>query len=300
MKLRSLRMVEHFLVSTRIGTFHGAAQELGITQTAVTRSIRELESTLNARLFDRSVRGVKLTPYGELFHRRAVQIEMQDNFLQREMAELVSGRSGTLRIGAGTVWSTILLPQIIASTHAERPTAQFVVRRSVGDRFREQLEHGEIDLGLGSAPKERDLSRELIFEPLGRVRTVILARKGHPLAGRENVTHADVASFPWAMFRMDDFLFDLVATGFMTRGLTLNAPNYLADSVSSVMGFQALSDHVSCMPAPLVPLATRHGLVELDLPGMADFVSGAIYMRGAAEYPLLKQFMQQLRTQRIS
>ncbi len=295
MKLKSLRMVEHFLAATRTGRIHAAAKELGITQTAITRTIKELESILEVQLFDRSVRGVTLTAYGEQFLRRAIQIEAQIDYLERESAEMASGNAGTLKIGAGTVWSTMFLPKILVPIQAARPSARFIILRSVGTRFREQLEQREIDLGLGFVPSGGEVSEALTFEPLAKVRTIFLASKNHPLAESRGITHEDLASFPWAMFRLDRSVFELVRTEFLVRGIRLEEPHYLADSISSVMRFLSESDHVSCIPAPLLELAAPHGLVQLNAPEAPEFMSGAIYMSAASEYPLLNCVLQELR-----
>lgn len=299
MKLRSLRMVDHFLAACRAGSFHGAARETGVTQTAITKSIRELEKTLNVALFDRSVQGVRLTIFGAQFHRRAIQIERHSDFLERELAEMTKGQAGLLRVGAGTVWLDVFLPRVLAAFCTARPHADIVIRRSVGRRFKRQLEEGEIDAGLGLEPAPDDLSPDLVFEPILEVGTRFLVRQGHPLTQRKDCRLEDVAGFSWAMYRLDKIIFDQVRHMIRPHGAAggemLRDPSYLADSGTSVMHFVAQTDHVTCLPAPILPLARQFGLTALDTIKGPSFISGATYMAAAADYPLMREFLRALR-----
>jgi DNA-binding transcriptional LysR family regulator len=290
MKVRSLRMIEIFLTASRAGSFHAAAREIGVTQTAITKSIRELENTLKIRLFDRSVHGVKLTSFGTQFRRRAIQIEQQNAFLERELEEMVLGKAGCLRIGAGTVWSDVFLPMILANFSKSRSNVDFVIHRSVGSRFKSQLEEGEIDVGLGLEPSPEDLTSELIFDPITEIKTALMVRRDHPLCHCSNYKLQDLVTFPWAMYRLDTIIFERARRVFLAQGFMLSEPSYLADSSASVMSFVANTDHVTLLPEPMLPLAERNGLTALKMTDLPSFQSGAIYMAAAADYPLMQEF----------
>lgn len=269
------------------------AREIGITQTAITKSIGELENMLDLPLFDRSSQDVTLTKFGEQIHRRALQIDMQSGFLVREMNELKTGTAGTLRIGAGTVWSAMFLPQVLAELSKSCPDVEFVIRRSVGNRFKAQLEAAEIDVGLGLEPSPEDLTTDLVFTPMVNIKTLLLVRNQHPLMQKKIPGLADIAAYRWAMYRLDTKLFDQVRRLFLNDGLSLATPMFMADSSASVMGFVAKIDCVTVLPAPMLPIAQRYGLSALPLIEGPSFVSGAVSMT-AADYPLMGRFMRTL------
>lgn len=295
MKIKSLRMIEHFLAACRAGSFHAAARSIGITQTAITKSVRVLEDTLGAPLFDRSAKGVRLTALGEQFLRRAIQIEQQSDFMERELAEMVAGKAGCLRIGAGTVWSDVFLPSLLAAFSEERPNVEFVIRRSVGSRFQNLLEDGEIDLGLGLEPSRDDLSPDLVFDPIAKIGTLFLVRRDHPLARHAAPRLSEIAAYPWAMYRLDTMIFDRMRHTFLDQGLTLSGPSFLADSSACVMRFVARTNHVTCLPAPMLPMAELYGLTALGGVEGPSFQSGAVYMAAATDYPLMQEILRALK-----
>ncbi|MEP0962961.1 MAG: LysR family transcriptional regulator [Roseobacter sp.] len=299
MKLKSLRSIEYFLAAHRAGSFHAAARDVGMTQTAITKSIRELENTFGAALLERSVKGVVLTVFGEQFRRRAIQIEQQSGFLERELAEMIAGQAGRLRIGAGTVWSDVFLPDLLSTFCHSRPNVEIVIRRGVGQRFRTLLEEGEIDIGLGLEPSPDDLSPELILEPLARINTQFIVRHDHPLTRRSKLTLADIASYPWAMYRLDTPIFDRVRRMFMEDGLTLQTPALLSDSSVSVMQFVGKADHITCFPVPMLETAKQLGLTGLRMVDCPLFQSGAVYMKAANDYPLMQDMMKVLKAYRF-
>lgn len=288
-------MIDHFLAASRHGNLHLAARELSLTQTAVTKSLQNLEAALGARLFERSARGVTLTHFGQQFQRRAVRIMMQCDYLEREMQELLDGTGGRLTIGAGTVWSSALLPDILARIQGRSPTAEFVVLRSVGRRFQQQLTRREIDLGLGYLTHVSSTGGDFAFEPLAEIDTAYFARKDHPLHGAGALGLDDLRHFPFAMFQLDDALFDQIREKYLLLGHTIASPSYLADSISSVMRFVSRTDHVTCLPAPFLNVARGHGLLPLAVEDTPNFKSGAIYSREAAGYPLLEIVLRELR-----
>lgn len=289
-------MIEHFLAACRAGSFHAAARDIGITQTAITKSIRELERILGAPLFDRSVKGVLLTVFGEQLQRRAIQIEQQFGFLERELNEMNAGEAGCLRIGAGMVWSDVILPSLLASFSKERPNVEFVIRRSVGSRFQSLLEEGEIDLGLGLEPSRDDLSPDLVFDPIAEIGTLFLVRQDHPLTRHTAPDLSEIANYPWAMYRLDTIIFDRMRRMFLDQGLTLGGPSFLADSIACVMSFVGQTNHVTCLPTPMLPTAELYNLTALGKVDGPTFQSGAVYMAAARDYPLMQEILRALRS----
>src|SRR5882757_5360905 len=112
------RLLQQFLAVAEKRNVTAAAEALHITQPALTRSVRQLEHILGVTLFDRLPTGVALTRQGEILARRAKLMDLEYRHALAEISALDQGLTGVLRIGAGPLWITSLLPPVIAAFSA--------------------------------------------------------------------------------------------------------------------------------------------------------------------------------------
>src|SRR5262245_40760249 len=119
--LRNAALLRDFLAVTRAGSLSAAAQELAVSQPALTKSIRRLEAQYGAALFERRARGMALTPFGETLLGHAKLIDAQCRFADAEMAAFAQGKGGRIRVGAGLFWGATLLPIAIARLQERLP-----------------------------------------------------------------------------------------------------------------------------------------------------------------------------------
>src|SRR4051812_34317172 len=103
------------------GSVTAAAQSLGYTQSAVSRQVAALEAAVDAALFERVARGVRLTDQGRLLlpHANSVLERLDD--ARRELEELESGKTGRLRVGAFPTAVAVLIPRALAAFEADHP-----------------------------------------------------------------------------------------------------------------------------------------------------------------------------------
>jgi len=178
------------------GSFSGAAEDLGISQPAVSAQIRSLEERLGQRLLDRNGRRVTLTEAGlvlEVHARRMVALEAD---LEREMGEVGARIAGRLLVGSSTGPGEVLLPRLLGAFRAEHPdvTVSLVVHdtQTICDRVLD----GELELGIVGADRPQ---RGLEFAPFLRDELVVIVGKGHPLAGRRSIALEELAAEPLLM-----------------------------------------------------------------------------------------------------
>lgn len=294
--IRSIRMLKHFLAASRSGNIHRAAKAESLTQSALSKSLQQLESDLGVPLFDRSVQGVTLTKFGEALYDRAARVEAECELIEREMTEMASGRAGNLRIAAGAVWSSVLLPQVLTQLHRRRPSARFTILRSSGPRFAELFADGEIDLALGALDAFAADGDSFVCEPLSRIKTVFLAHRDHELHKSSAVSLADLARHSWSMFRQDPELLQRVGTLFAANDLPRPQPVLLADSVTSVLEMSRSAKTVTCLPTPLLPIAEPFGVLPLPIDVTPwTFQSGVMFRKSGLGYPLLAELLEVLR-----
>ena len=100
-------------------SFSRAAEALAITQPTVSGHVRALEAALGARLFERQRRGARLTASGQVVYDYAVATLRDLASLRAQLRDLADGTAGTIRIGAGLVPATYVLPGLLARFHQQ-------------------------------------------------------------------------------------------------------------------------------------------------------------------------------------
>jgi DNA-binding transcriptional LysR family regulator len=179
------------------GTFSGAAEQLGYTQSAVSQQVGTLERIVGVPLFERpgGRRPVRLTAAGEtlLTHARAVLARV--NAAAADLRALASGEQGTLRVGTLPSVGTKILPRLLTTFRAQWPGVEIVLRESrhCADLIR-AVETGAIDLtfiDIGPSETGPLQVRRLLDDPM-----VLVAPADAPEAARRAVSIDDVAHLP--------------------------------------------------------------------------------------------------------
>lgn len=191
MELRKLR---HVVTLAHERHFGRAADRLGLTQPALTRSIQSIEAELGLRLFDRGRDGVHPTRAGEALLADAVPLLRQMDVLERNMALLSDRAIGEVRCGFGPMAAALVLADMLS--HVARDHAALRVRTWLGEvgELQDLLREGELDFAVLAHVLVEDRP-DLSFRRIGQIRLGALVRRGHPLAGR-TVREEDAAGFP--------------------------------------------------------------------------------------------------------
>lgn len=175
-----LRKLRHAVTLGRTLNFTKAADELGISQPVLSRSIQVLERETKVRLFDRDRANVRVTPSGRAFIQRAIRILADMNDLEDSVRKVADGRSGVLAFGMGTLPASALLADILPARMADTPDLGFSVAVRNPDALLKLLEAEEIEFFI---------SAEAFFPEPANIRGTFagyfplapLVRAGHPL-----------------------------------------------------------------------------------------------------------------------
>ncbi|TGE21987.1 LysR family transcriptional regulator [Hymenobacter aquaticus] len=144
-------------------SFTKAAQELFITQPAITKHIRELERSYAQRLFERRGNRVTLTEAGRLLLTHADAVESLHQQLTDQLHGLHAEAAGRLRLGASTTLAQYVLPPILPGFQARFPHIELTLYNGNSEQIAESLLHGHIDLGFVEGQVK---NRDLHYEPL--------------------------------------------------------------------------------------------------------------------------------------
>ena len=257
-----LQTLSYFLAVIDKGSFSAAARTLNITQPALTKRIRALETELGIQLFDRLPRGVAPTPYGETLARRARLIRLEVDNAAAEIDSLRGARTGNVRIGAGPSWVNDLLPRAIASIHRSHPEIRFQVHQLQDDRMFAALRDGELDLAAVAVPPPPGFDgiecTALISDDLK-----VVARVDHPLTERPHLTLRDLLEFPWILASRQTAVRQQFEQLFRMGGLMAPEPLVESDSLAMRLSlpchgpfltFSASQNLVDFRAGPLVAL----------------------------------------------
>lgn len=202
----------HALVRTRLKTRHAlllaalanepnvhrAAAQLGMTQPAASRLLKELEGMLDVVLFERHSRGMRPTWYGEIMIRHAQSILASMDRAQDEIAGFREGLSGVVRLGAILGPGAALIPRVIARLHEVAPDVQVSVAVDVSGHLNAQLQEGLLDILVARLVEDQD-NQSIQFEYMGTESISVVARLGHPLMQAKNLTLRDLMQTRWIL-----------------------------------------------------------------------------------------------------
>lgn len=203
----SLHALEQFVALARTKNFTRAAEELHLSQPALSRAIQKLEDQLGQPLFERKPREVLLTDLGELLHERAREILqlVEDTF--SELAE--AGRRGRIRLGAIPTIAPYFLPAVLSRFAELHPEVTVSVLEDTTEVLIKRCSLGEIDLAIVALPI---LARQLQLEPLFDEELLLVLPAGHPLAKVKKLTMEAVEPHPFVMLNEAHCLSENIAS----------------------------------------------------------------------------------------
>lgn len=192
------RRLEYVVATARAGSFTVAANQVGVTQSAITKSVADLERELGYLIFLRTPRGVQITEEGRQFVDRAAQLlDDARNLLRGELLG-ITPFADTLRIVICPASLEQQLVKPLALLLKEHPEIRLELMGAKFDRAIEQLHNGGADVAVGFSAAFRDQS-ELELSNFDAAPTTMFVCRNHPLASLTDLTLADYARFPLVM-----------------------------------------------------------------------------------------------------
>lgn len=195
--LHLLHRLKSALALAEAGTFHRAAQRLGISQPHLTRIIKSLEGDLGIILFGRGPQGITVTPEGHQVLREAAVLVTAESVFTAKIEALRDTSSKTLRIAVGAFISQSWAGAAVTAMKSADPDVSISLRELDWWKLADAVQGGEFDLAIGEMSEANNYP-DIATEPFPEREGSMIVRAGHPLAGRRLVTLEDVAGFPLA------------------------------------------------------------------------------------------------------
>lgn len=155
----------HLVAVAHYGGFSQAGQAIGLSQSAVSHSIKELEAVTGVRLLDRTTREVMLTEAGQQLASRMASLLEEMNSTLLDIRSYGEQRSGTVRIAASQTISAHLMPQCLAASQQSYPDIRIILHDRVQEMVLQSVRNAEVDFGIVIGPlNDSDLDCQAILD----------------------------------------------------------------------------------------------------------------------------------------
>ncbi|QDP86101.1 LysR family transcriptional regulator [Chryseobacterium sp. SNU WT5] len=174
------RLKVFYTVANRL-SFTKAANELNISQPAVTKHIKEIENQLNTRLFNRNGTSIQLTESGHILMNYAEKIRNLSRDLEFDISQLNKQQKGKLKIGASTTIAQYILPEILAKFNSYYKDINIELVTHNSEDISTLLKNGQIDLGIVEGESK---SSYFDYQKYKRDEIVLVCKENHPLVNK--------------------------------------------------------------------------------------------------------------------
>lgn len=263
---RQLSLLVHLDNDPRLSS---AASATGLTQSAASKLLRQVETALDVKLFERHARGVVPTRYGEILLRHARLALSELGLAHEGILALKSGLSGKAAVGTVTHPGTNLIPLAVARMKQRHAGIVINVDVDSSRPLVQRLLQGALDMVVGREldPQGAD---EVVYEPLaGDEPHAIIAGARHPLAGRKDLQLEDLTEQPWILPPAGSLLRERVAAKLLEHGLPLPTNIVETASVPVITALLQQSNMIAALPEEAVQSSCETGHLSVlvgDLP----------------------------------
>jgi len=276
-----------------------AAAQMALSQPAVTKALRELESVVGTLLFTRHARGIEPTVFGEALIRYARVVLADLDALHDEFAAIAAGEVGKVRLGSILAPVPSVLSGVINALKARYPHLHIVMQVDTSDVLVQALRQDALDVVIGRIP-EGTMADDLDFEPLFEESLAIVARAGHPQAGKRSVSLASLAGYPWIIPPAAVPMWQIIDQTFRDNRVPLPEDIIETSSIMGTLPLLAESDRIAVVPGAIADyFASLGALAVLPVPMRGQLVPyGIVVRRRRAATPAMRLLIDAVRAAR--
>ncbi|MCA8888873.1 MAG: LysR family transcriptional regulator [Parvularculaceae bacterium] len=239
--LKTLKLSHLYLLKmiARNGALARAAEETAQTQSAVTKSLQNIEACLGVTLFERKGRGVKLTPAGEAFLPHAQKILSEFRHATDHLAALTEGAAGAISVGTLIAASPRLLPEALLAFQRAYPDVMVTIREGTNEVLYPALYTGELDLIVGRLSVfcgREGIKQQALYDE----NIVFVSAATHPVAKESLVSLAQLADLKWLFPPEETTLRRELARMFHEHSIPI--PRHRYESISILTNLPLLSE----------------------------------------------------------
>jgi len=214
----TIDQAEFFVAIIKYGTYYEAAEQLGISQSSLSKQIINLENELNVKLFLRQNRTVHLTEAGAVFYRHAQTLLRDYHEMRTELSAYSETLSGMIKMGTLPILSQYGITDRLRRFMKEYPKVIVEIEEIEDTELLRGLRYGKYDLAIARDEiiKDRVFSATL----LAHDRLVLLVSRSHSLAGKETITLEALKDEPFILMHPHISVHDLAVSACMAAGFS--------------------------------------------------------------------------------
>ncbi|WP_040285409.1 LysR family transcriptional regulator [Sporosarcina koreensis] len=284
-----------FVTAAERRNFSRAAEDLHMTQPAVSQYIRALEDTMGARLLERTNKYVRLTKAGEIVYDHAKDIVGLYGRMHRLVDDLSNEAGGPLSIGASYTFGEYVLPHILARLLADYPRIQPDVTIGNTAEIADLIVAQQLDAGIVEGRFKEN--RQLAVLPLAEDHMVLAASPGHPLLdSAQPVSWESLAEQTWIMRERGSGTREAAETVFSDKSITpdrtiqFSSTQPIKEAVGAGLGISLLSEWA-------VQKELAHGdLAVIQAPGLPHIRQFSVVTNSTYRTKALQVFLDLLQS----
>ncbi|PKF73546.1 LysR family transcriptional regulator [Chryseobacterium sp. PMSZPI] len=215
-------------VASRL-SFTKASEELHISQPAVTKHIKEIETQLSTKLFDRKGTSIQLTQSGKILYEYAEKVRNIYRDLEFEISQINQQHKGKLIIGASTTVAQYILPEILAKFNAYYKDIKIELLTGNTEAISSLLKEEKIDLGIIEGESQSSYFDYKTFKP---DEIVLTAKTDHPLAGK-TLQVKDLYNIPFIFREQGSGTLEFIQNRLKEKEININELNTVIQLGSS-------------------------------------------------------------------
>lgn len=205
-------------VASRL-SFTRAAEELFITQPAVTKHINEIEQYFKVKLFERDGRKIRLTPAGQTLFRYTTELFALYRNLEFEMHTQADKKAGRLRVGASTTVAQYVLPPVLASFHKKFPEIRITLSTDNTEQIEQSLQNHQVDIGIIEGRAKNSAFR---YTPFLKDELVLVANAANPLAKKGIIKPEELLKIPLLLREPGSGTLEVIAHALRPMGIKIS------------------------------------------------------------------------------
>lgn len=262
------QQLEYFITVARLQHMTKAAEELSLSQPALSRSIANLEKELGASLFERKGRNVHLNRYGSLFLQRAQAAISEIEQGKQEILSLINPNTGVVSLSFLHLLGSEFVPALIRSFRSDYPDIQFELHQGIHHNLVTDISNGDCDFAITTPENVNDM---LSWHLLGTAKLFLAVPASHKWAARKSIDLEEIREEPYIGLKDMCGLSATVSKLFNDINM-LPKTIFQADELDTVAGLVSAGFGVSLLPYtsglnshPLTWLEITEPICEMSL-----------------------------------
>lgn len=259
----TLKQLTYFLEIAKMKNFTKAAANLYISQSALSKTVKAMESELGVQLIDRTVNHFKLTPEGEIFYQKGLIAIKNINSELEDLYGSLGTEKGHITVGIPPVIGTAYFTSIIYKFRNMYPDVELKIIEAGANTIKKWVSEGEVDIGVVILPVSNDAFNVI---PIVTAENVLLVNKNHPLAQYDEVSFKMLKDERFIALNSTFMLYDQIISLCRISGFE---PNIVCESSQwdFITEMVVLDQGVSILPRPILK---RYNSDKLKLISLKD------------------------------